>query len=367
VTTALILAIEPDRWRASQLKSIARQVSAELQLADSVAGALTALDERLPDLILTPALLSARDDVALTERLRGLGDAAAHIQTLTIPILEPADMTLFGSGVFGTPRRRTPSMGCAADTFAEQVRIYLDRAAEARREAAPPIPSGSRLDTASADDSPAEAEPSAAADDVLVAPDSAGSAEESFDGIDESLALAEESPAPSAYHPPSLEEFDLDAFISEELLNRDTLPSVSVPIPVGPAGEAPTIIIRRVSEQLLNCDPVRSVAVPSPVGPALEAPTIVIRGAVWTSLSATPEDLLGFPPETPSGIVPPKSAPTSKALPNVVSKGTADVASVNGLEVDDDWESFNPAQPRFSALMAKLDEIAAGGWCDDTE
>ena len=100
--TRLILAIEPDRGKASQLKSIARQVGAELQLVDSVDGALAAIGERMPDLILTPALLSAREDSTLTGRLRGLGEAAAHIQTLTIPILENAQA---GANMFGALRR----------------------------------------------------------------------------------------------------------------------------------------------------------------------------------------------------------------------------------------------------------------------
>jgi CheY-like chemotaxis protein len=87
VTPPQILAIEPDRWRASQLKAIARRIGAELRLTDCMDGALAALSQQTPDLILTPALLSARDDQALRDRLRSLGEAAAHIQTLTIPTL----------------------------------------------------------------------------------------------------------------------------------------------------------------------------------------------------------------------------------------------------------------------------------------
>ena len=108
MTAALILAIEPDRWRASQLKAIARRIGAELRLTDSMGGALAALHEQTPDLILTPALLSARDDQALTDRLRGLGEAAAHIQTLTIPTLtEPssAELSLSNTRMFAALKK----------------------------------------------------------------------------------------------------------------------------------------------------------------------------------------------------------------------------------------------------------------------
>src|SRR5688572_17760188 len=91
MSAPLILAIQPDKRQASQLPSIARRVSAELLLTDSAAKAIVMLGKRVPDLILTPPLLSPKDELALTERLRELGSAGAHIQTLTIPILETAE------------------------------------------------------------------------------------------------------------------------------------------------------------------------------------------------------------------------------------------------------------------------------------
>ena len=59
----------------------------ELALADSVEHALAALGDFVPDLILSPLLLSQQGETALTNRLRELGNAAAHVQTLSIPIL----------------------------------------------------------------------------------------------------------------------------------------------------------------------------------------------------------------------------------------------------------------------------------------
>ncbi len=141
MTTPLILAIEPDRQQAAQLASIAGRLSVELVLMDTTARALGVLRERLPDLVVTPALLSRRDDLALTERLRGLAEAGAHIQTLTIPILEAPEPPSRG-GMFSALWRKKPRAagptGCDSDTFADQIAVYLERAAEARRERAEP-------------------------------------------------------------------------------------------------------------------------------------------------------------------------------------------------------------------------------------
>ena len=65
----LILAIEPDKRQATQLRSIVKaQLQAELVLADSAERALAALGDRVPDLILTSALLLPKDEMALHER-----------------------------------------------------------------------------------------------------------------------------------------------------------------------------------------------------------------------------------------------------------------------------------------------------------
>ena len=84
---ALILAIEPDRRQAAQLTSlIRRHTGAELVLADTTERAIGAIGHRVPDLVLVPALLSPQDDAALAEALRAIA-GAAHVQTLTIPML----------------------------------------------------------------------------------------------------------------------------------------------------------------------------------------------------------------------------------------------------------------------------------------
>jgi len=84
---AIVLAIEPDRRQAAHLAAIVRQqVGADLVIADTTEGALDAIGNRVPDLVLVPALLSPQDDAALAAALRVIA-AAAHVRTLTIPVL----------------------------------------------------------------------------------------------------------------------------------------------------------------------------------------------------------------------------------------------------------------------------------------
>jgi hypothetical protein len=135
---ALILAIEPDRRQASQLTAMVRgRLHAELVLAESADRALAALGDRVPDLVLTSALLSPKDESALADRLRSLDGKASYVQTLTIPVLA----TTSGrggrrSGVLSALRREKSKSaapeGCDPDVFAEQCKEYLERAAHER-------------------------------------------------------------------------------------------------------------------------------------------------------------------------------------------------------------------------------------------
>lgn len=137
---ALILAIESDRRQVNHLTTIVRgKLHAELVLGDTAEGALERLGDRVPDLILTSALLSPKDEQALGERLRRLNGVAAHVQTLTLP--------MFGSASNNSPNGRGGVLsallgdrgpaagpdGCDPAVFAEQCREYLRRAAADRK------------------------------------------------------------------------------------------------------------------------------------------------------------------------------------------------------------------------------------------
>src|SRR3954463_605490 len=132
----IVLAIEPDRRQAAHLTAIVRdQVDAELVIADTTEGALDAIGNRVPDLVLVPALLSPQDDAALAAALRVIA-AAAHVQMLTIPVLGSARPTSRARGMLSSLRRGKPRAaepdGCDPAVFADQIASYLEAAAQER-------------------------------------------------------------------------------------------------------------------------------------------------------------------------------------------------------------------------------------------
>src|SRR5213596_702124 len=134
----LILAIEPDKRQAAQLKVLVRtRLRADLVLADTTELALEAIGDRIPDLVLVPALLSPEEDGALNAALRVIA-AAAHVQTLTIPVFAAASaqkapaksgglLSKFLSGKSeGAPE------GCDPAVFGDQIAAYLAEVAATR-------------------------------------------------------------------------------------------------------------------------------------------------------------------------------------------------------------------------------------------
>jgi hypothetical protein len=132
----LILAIEPDRRQAAQLSVVVRKrVQAELILVETTERALDAIGNRMPDLVLVPALLSPQDDAALAAALRVIA-AAARVQMLTIPVLGTPRPAVSAGGILSVLRRgKTKAAepdGCDPAVFAEQIASYLERAAQER-------------------------------------------------------------------------------------------------------------------------------------------------------------------------------------------------------------------------------------------
>ena len=139
----LVLAVVADRQQAAQLTALARgRLSVDLVQAEEAGEALLALNGRVPDLILTSPLMSPFDDGVLAEYLRELGAAGAHVQTLRIPVLRSTQKQS-AKGFFSLRRKRavqsTPD-GCDPDVFADEVALYLARAAEERRAASAALP-----------------------------------------------------------------------------------------------------------------------------------------------------------------------------------------------------------------------------------
>ena len=135
---ALILVVEPDRTRAAQVASLMRNhLRAQTIVVDCALRARGALVYSIPDVILLSTLISTQDEAGITSELRGLGDAAAHVQMVTIPMLADAPApTASRRGLLASFLTAKPSIetaGCEADLFAQQVSDYLDLAASTRK------------------------------------------------------------------------------------------------------------------------------------------------------------------------------------------------------------------------------------------
>jgi hypothetical protein len=152
---ALILAIEPDQRQAAQLTGIARhRLNADLILADTTERALDAIGDRVPDLVLIPALLSPQDDAALAAALRVIA-AAANVRTLTIPVFASAAPRTARRAVLGRWRRSRESQtpdGCDPAVFAEQVSTYLAESIAERAAIEPETPAAHASGTTTFDD-----------------------------------------------------------------------------------------------------------------------------------------------------------------------------------------------------------------------
>ena len=137
-----ILAIESDRKQATRIAAIARDrlKKVEIVVAESAESALKTLAQRTPDLLLTPQLMSSKDEAALDERLRELDAAGSHVQTLMIPVLAASGRrTSRKDGLLNRLRRgkgqSAAEDGCDPSVFAAEIAEYLERAAEERAAA----------------------------------------------------------------------------------------------------------------------------------------------------------------------------------------------------------------------------------------
>src|SRR6185295_14715155 len=146
----LILVVEPDSDRAAQVAALVRMHlrKARTITVDSAERARAALVYSVPDVILMSTLLSANDEARITASLRHLGDAAAHVQVLTVPVLagvtdsvEPPRRGLL-AGLLPT-RNTAPAAaateGCDGTVFAEQVAEYVELAASLRKAPPPAV------------------------------------------------------------------------------------------------------------------------------------------------------------------------------------------------------------------------------------
>jgi CheY-like chemotaxis protein len=325
---SLILAIEPNKNQAHQLSALVRaHLKAELVTAPTAAAALAALGDRIPDVVLTPALFGLRDEAALTERLRQLGSDGSHVQTLAIPILAaPSRAAGPNGGLLNRKKEKGDAeVGCDPAVFAEQIRIYLQRAAVERR---------------------AQASEAAARSMTATPPASAGGAPEE----------------------------DLSAFmVSADELDVDTLELATIPPPAAPEpAPAPTAkataAAREQSPEPTAEDVRRGKAKQPPRPPSageadLGLVTPPTAGPPLWKVSESVEDFYGNPEaaattgaiSTPDMMVEPMAAPSKPVTQNVAPPAQRKRRTP---PQPDDWSYFDPSQNAFKALIRRLDEIA---------
>jgi hypothetical protein len=382
----LILAIEPDRHQSEQLTVLARRcVAAELVLAESAVPALTALGDRVPDLILTPPLLSPRDDEVITDWLRHLGDAASHVRTLTTPPLATpvVQSESRGRGLFGALRRYKPIEsvpdGCAPETFASEIRVYLDRALEARGAdgekdavAAPSLPQVALAGL-----------PEAVVESV-VTPEPQAIVSELESAVEWLPIVATQEPileAASFVTPePSGATFASEVMPAQEPeLEAAPKPEPALSIDVPMIDRSPDVLVL----EEVACGPSSEAAI-EPVTEALRAPVETAETPAWEITLGAPVEaelkqmLDAFAASAPI----PESKPaktrkrTSEAqqvetpLPSIVfsipkPSATAPTPAPAArrtrrprpAEQHEDWAFFNPEETRFAALLTRLDEI----------
>jgi hypothetical protein len=139
VSQPLVLAIEPDLRQAAIVKRIVREKGlADVIVVDSLDAAIEAMRTSMPDVLLVSALLSPRDEDELMAHLKTL-DNAGHLQTHTIPQLASA----LGAGeerasrgllsAFRRKKEATLVGGCDPELFADEIRVYLQQAADKKQ------------------------------------------------------------------------------------------------------------------------------------------------------------------------------------------------------------------------------------------
>jgi len=265
----LILAIEPDKRQSSQLASLVKGLHAELVSRANAADALGALHGRVPDLVLTTSLISPRDDAALGAHLRELGPAAAHVQTVTIPLLGSAAPQRAKGGMLAALRREKPQApmtdGCEPAVFAEQVRQYLATAEEQKASAA----------TRALEPEPVayEAEPVAIEPETMEASPAEPIAEPIEQPIEEPAAVAEIEMAAAAP--------EADDLVAEEPAGLPLSQLLKLVLDAAPVIEAPVAI----PEPIVEPEPVIEVATEPVIEVATEPAIELASEAVIESAS----------------------------------------------------------------------------------
>lgn len=304
-----ILAIEPDRRQAARLNAIARvPLNTEMVIVDTAEAALAAISKRVPDLILTPRLMSPKDEALLDSRLRELDGAGWNVQTLMIPMLGGGTSTKGGGkkegGLLNRLRRGgedDPSGGCDPMVFAEEINEYLERGAAERALKA--IAHEDKLEMARASEAsgPEPVEP------VYEATNESSAAEHAAEGMPELEVVAE----PHVHHEA------VAASGRDEAWQEISLDDQSHDAPAQEPSEEPMLIAAMEATEPLSG---------RPQGDTLVEEFVAAGQEVWTP--------------------PPATDNASRKPAPVLRRG------------DDDWGYFDPQRIGFAALLEQLQEAA---------
>jgi hypothetical protein len=302
----LIVAIEPDRGRGVRLSTMVRaHLKAELVLAAGAMQAIEMLRGRVPDVLLTAPLLPSREEAAIADYLRHLGPAAAHVQTLTIPLLaeSAAERGPLRSAFWRERSKATEPEGCDPAVFAEQIAEYLREAHDRRRAAAPtsaPSPAPPSLPSAA---------PAATTAPTRIPPPVRASAAEPA-RLPVTPAVPPVLPVDEPLELIDFVEFDLEAM-------GDELDSEAAAAAVQPADRAPML-----SERLAPAETPHEAPVPVEA-PAIEDAHLVqlveqeSRWTPETTLETPPvEEIVNIePPPVAAALVPPPPVPPPPVPP----------------------------------------------------
>ncbi len=294
----LVLAIEPDLRQAAIVKRIVREKAlAEVAVVDSRDAAIETMRTCMPDVLLLSALMSPRDEDELMAHLRTL-ENASHLQTHTIPQLAsslgPGEERA-SRGLLSAFRRKKDTSqvaaGCDPDLFADEIRVYLQRAADKKREL-------QNQSFAAPDMRPSAAPKPAAASDTEEA---AGAAESSswsspFEWKPASSSrktrAREEAPAPSAPPPIAEPAVKAEAAVVAEAAVE---PEPAVVAALEAAAVVPPIVAEPVQAETIVAEPVH--AEPIAAQPVVSEP--VVAAPVLEPVAAGVPPAVEIPPPAP--------------------------------------------------------------------
>ena len=275
-----MLAIEPDLRQAAIVKRIVREKAlAEVAVVDSRDAAIETLRTAMPDVLLLSALLSPRDEDELMAHLRTL-ENASHLQTHTIPqlasTLEPGEERA-SRGLLSAFRRKKEtshvSAGCDPDLFADEIRVYLQRAADKKRELQSQSFAAPDMRRSAAAPKPVDASDQ---EETAAAESSSWSSPFEWKPASSSRKTRARTEAPA--QPPA----------------APPIAAVPVPEPVA----APVVVPEPVEARVVVPEPVAE-----PVPPPMAAEPVTSEPVIAASLPPIPEPVVAFVP--PAAEVPP--------------------------------------------------------------